>query len=175
MPDGTMQRGGPLPTPPTASRPTTPSPPRPTTQPTPATPAKATSATPTKPTPGGEQESAKRGAEGLYDELTATVDACVTDLEIALRDEARMMARTLAAAADKFFNSAIRTNRSERDYENLCKPNQRAIWPSNFDGAAARVGAELSRVQEQAQLALAAGDKVAQLSQGLRLRPTSET
>jgi hypothetical protein len=159
MPDGTMQRGGPLPTPPTRARPTTPT----------------TPTTPATPTPGGEQESAKRGAEGLYDELTATVDACVADLEIALRDEARMMARTLAAAADKFFNSAIRTNRSERDYENLCKPNQRAIWPSDFDGAAARVGAELSRVQEQAQLALAAGDKVARLSQGLRLRPTSDS
>jgi len=84
-----------------------------------------------------------------------------------------VMARTLAAAADRFFDSVIRTNRNERDYENLCKPNQRSIWPDKFDGGTARLAADLSRAQEQARLALAATEAVSRLFAGLRLRPLS--
>ncbi|MFY1634748.1 hypothetical protein ACN27F_15970 [Solwaraspora sp. WMMB335] len=108
----------------------------------------------------GEQETAKRGASELYDEVAAAVDRCITELDATLRQEARTMSRTLAAAADRFFDSAIRTVRSERDYERLCRLDQRAIWPDRFDGGAARLAAELSRVTQQANLVLAAADGI---------------
>ncbi|GIF73925.1 hypothetical protein [Asanoa siamensis] len=134
----------------------------------------ATTRAPVTAVGGREEESAKRGAEVLYDELSAAVERCVTDLETALREEGRVMSRTLAAAADRFFDSVIRTNRSERDYEYLCRPNQRSIWPDKFDGGTALLAADLSRAQEQARLALAATAAVTGLFAGLRLRPLTE-
>jgi hypothetical protein len=117
----------------------------------------------------GEQVAAKVGAEVLYDELTAVVEACITELESALWAEARLMTRTLAAAADRFFDSVIRTNRSERDYEYLCRPNLRQIWPDRFDGGHARLVADLTVLEEQARATLAHATQVTGLSAGLRL------
>lgn len=121
------------------------------------------------PAPIGEQQAAKLGAEGLYEELTLVVESCVTELEIALRAEARLMTRTLAAAADRFFDSAIRTNRSERDYEYLCRPNLRSIWPDRFDGGTGRLVADLTVLEEQARSAVELASLVTNLSAGLRL------
>ncbi|MEV6635089.1 hypothetical protein AB0M54_30500 [Actinoplanes sp. NPDC051470] len=106
--------------------------------------------------------------ESLYDELCAVVDRVITALETALKDEARLMTRTLAAAADRFFNTAIRTNRNERDYENLCRPFMRTIWPDHFTGGAARLTADLSRLAEQARRTGELTTAVTGLSTGLR-------
>ncbi|GAA1559094.1 hypothetical protein GCM10009827_095110 [Dactylosporangium maewongense] len=97
------------------------------------------------------QQTAAVGVDGLYDELTAVVEHCVVELETALLDEVRLMTRILAAAADRFFDTVIRTNRSERDYENLCRQDMSSIWPQRFDGGNARVAAELERLQDQAR------------------------
>ncbi|WP_327006633.1 50S ribosome-binding GTPase [Dactylosporangium sp. NBC_01737] len=117
----------------------------------------------------GFQRTAKVGVDGLYDELTAVVEHCIAELETALLAEVRLMTRTLAAAADRFFDSAIRTNRSERDYENLCRPNLRSIWPLRFDGGNARLAADLERLQEQARATADLSATVSGLSAGLRL------
>jgi hypothetical protein len=121
----------------------------------------------------GEVAQTKRGAEGLYDELTAVVEQSISDLENALRIEARVMASVLAAAADQFLDTAIRRNDTERDYENLCRPNQRTIWPGVFDGGAARFAAELSQISEKSQAVLDAAAKVSDLKSARRLRPVA--
>ncbi|MBV9142203.1 MAG: hypothetical protein JO115_15035 [Pseudonocardiales bacterium] len=121
----------------------------------------------------GEVAQTKRGAEGLYDELTAVVEQSISDLENALRIEARVMASVLAAAADQFLDTAIRRNDTERDYENLCRPNQRTIWPGVFDGGAARFAADLSQISEKSQAVLGAAAKVSDLTSARRLRPVA--
>lgn len=125
------------------------------------------------PSDAGEAAQTKRGAEALYDELTAVVEQSVSDLDNALRIEARVMASVLAAAADQFLDTAIRRNDTERDYENLCRPNQRTIWPGVFDGGAARFAAELSQISEQSRVVLDAAAKVSDLRSARRLRPVA--
>ena len=127
----------------------------------------------TPPSDIGEVANAKRGAEGLYDELTAVIEQSISDLENALRIEARIMASVLAAAADQFLDTAILRNDTERDYENLCRPNQRTIWPGVFDGGAARFSADLSRIGEESRAVLDAVAKVSDLRSARRLRPVA--
>ncbi|MFD0575707.1 hypothetical protein [Dactylosporangium darangshiense] len=81
------------------------------------------------------------------------------------------MTRTLAAAADRFFDSMIRTNRSEKDYEHLCRPNLRSIWPDQFDGGNARLAADLSLLHEQARTTGELAEAIGGLHSGLRLSP----
>ena len=83
------------------------------------------------------------------------------------------MASVLAAAADQFLDTAILRNDTERDYENLCRPNQRTIWPGIFDGGAARFAADLSRIGEESRAVLDAVAKVSDLRSARRLRPVA--
>ena len=116
---------------------------------------------------------ARRNAEGLYDELVMTVDQTISELDKALRVEARVMASVLAAAADQFFDTAIRSNDSERDFENLCRPSQREIWPEAVDGGGARIAVDLSLITESARALADAGQRLSDLGQARRLRPLS--
>ncbi|WBB80598.1 hypothetical protein O7606_04195 [Micromonospora sp. WMMD882] len=181
MPDGSLARNPAATTaaPPVATSASTPpapapapAPPVPPARPSPVAPG---AADPAGPVGGGVQAAARRGVSSLYDEVTAVVDGCVTELEAALRDETRVMARTLAAAADRFFDTAIRTNHTERDYEYLCRPYQRVVWPDRFDGGVARLGADLARTQDQARLTAAAVEAVRRLAGGPHLPPVPES
>jgi hypothetical protein len=71
------------------------------------------------------------------------------------------MVRALAAAADQFFDTVIRTNDISREYELLCGPKRRDVWPNAFDGGAARLAADLSGLSEQARAVTAATTAVA--------------
>jgi len=63
-----------------------------------------------------------------------------------------MMASALAAATDAFFEGMVRTNDVDWEYEVLCGPSRREIWPGSFDGGIARLAAELSELGERARL-----------------------
>lgn len=65
------------------------------------------------------------------------------------------MVRALAAAVDQFFESAIRTNDIAREYEVVCEPYRREIWPQEFDGGTARFAADLSLLAGQARSVVA--------------------
>lgn len=122
-----------------------------------AAPAPAASAMPTpvrsgpRPVPGVNTSGLLRSREDLYDELTAAVDRTVDALERALRAEAQVMVRALAAAVDQFFESVIRTNDIAREYEVVCERHRREIWPQEFDGGTARFAADLSLLAGQAR------------------------
>jgi len=109
---------------------------------------------------------AKSGVDALYDELITTVERCVAKLEAALSQEAEVMSRTLAAAADRFLDAAIRTNGSDIDFEYLCEPDQRTIWSDKLDAGSARLSADLSRAQEDGRQVVQAATEVTQLVAG---------
>ena len=142
---------------------TTPTPapaPAPSQRPTPAPSPHQSSATSPAPAANGsygqaEERRLKQGADFLYDELTRSVQTAIGDLEQALRAEAHVMVKALAAAVDQYFDTVLRTNEISREYELLCGPDRRAIWPQAFDGGSARLAADLSRIAEQARHVLA--------------------
>ena len=96
--------------------------------------------------------SAPAGTEELYAELTTRIRDTIDELQKKLADEAHTMAGALAAATDAFFECIIRTNDIEWQYEWLCGPHRREIWPEEFDGGIPRLTADVSALQEQARL-----------------------
>jgi hypothetical protein len=110
-------------------------------------------------------------AAELYDELAASAQRTIDALEAALRAEAHVMARALAAAADQFFGRVVRTNDASWEYEKLCGPNRREIWPAAFDGGTARMAGELSELAESARAVIADCAAVAEFWSMLRRPP----
>ena len=66
------------------------------------------------------------------------------------------MAGALAAATDALFESMVRTNDVDWEYELLCDPHRREIWPDEFDGGIPRLAADVSALHEQARVLVAA-------------------
>jgi hypothetical protein len=100
--------------------------------------------------------SAPAGTPELYAELTTRIRDTIDQLQKKLVEEAHTMAGALAAATDAFFESMVRTNDVEWEYESLCGPHRREIWPAEFDEGIPRLTADVSALQEQARLLLAA-------------------
>jgi Dynamin family len=123
------------------------------------------------PATGSESWRARHSAEEVFDELTAKVNDRVTELERALEAEAQAMARILAAAADQFFDTMGRTNDIEWEYERLCVPHQRTIWPELFEGGSEMFAAALSDITSAAEAMLDAARQVKELSISRRLPP----
>jgi hypothetical protein len=116
-----------------------------------------------------EERRLQEGTEQLYEELTAAATRTVDALEAALRGEAHVMARALAAAADQFFDTVVRTNDISREYELLCGPHRREIWPAAFDDGTARLAADLSLLAEHARAVVGAAAGVTGSSTALLL------
>jgi hypothetical protein len=100
--------------------------------------------------------SAPAGTPELYAELTTRIRDTIDQLQKKLVEEAHTMAGALAAATDAFFESMVRTNDVEWEYESLCGPHRREIWPAEFDEGIPRLTADVSALQEQARLLVAA-------------------
>ncbi len=105
-------------------------------------------------------------AEKWYAELTSTVEQVTAKLKREFHQEAQRTLRVLAAAADLFKDAATSTSTPgvEREFEELCRPAQRQIWPTDFSGTAAKVAADLAALRRHAAEADAAAAQVAVLA-----------
>jgi hypothetical protein len=92
----------------------------------------------------------------FHAELNSRTRDTIDQLQKKLTDEAHTMSGALAAATDAFFHRMVRTNDVEWQYEALCGPHRREIWPSEFDGGSARLAADISALQKQAHDLIAA-------------------
>jgi energy-coupling factor transporter ATP-binding protein EcfA2 len=96
--------------------------------------------------------------------LTDTIERVTSELETEFHAEAQRTLLVLAAAIDLFKETAIATPGVEGEFEKLCRPVQREIWPADFGGAAAQVAADLGALRERAIEADAAASRVAALA-----------
>lgn len=82
--------------------------------------------------------------------LSETVDRVTGELEREFHTEAQRTLQVLAAAVDLFKDSTTTEPEIEVEYQRLCEPVQREIWPSDFGEAAAYVTAEMAALRQQA-------------------------
>jgi hypothetical protein len=108
----------------------------------------------------GESDRAAR----WYAELTSTVEQVTGELTEEFHKEAQRTLRVLAAAVDLFKDAATSTPGVESEFEKLCRPVQRQIWPDDFGGAAAKVAADLAGLRQRAVEADGAAAQVASLA-----------
>jgi GTPase SAR1 family protein len=105
------------------------------------------------------------GAAGYwYNTLRSTTETVTQELVKEFHAEAQRTLLVLAAAIDLFKDSATSTHLVEREFEELCRPAQRDIWPSDFGSEAARVAAELAALRQQSLDVSAAADQVTVLA-----------
>ena len=124
-------------------------------------------APPPAPPASGEpqQASAPDGAAGYwYNTLRSTTETVTEELVKEFHAEAQRTLQVLAAAIDLFKDSTTSTHLVEREFEELCRPAQRDIWPSDFGSEAARVAAELAALRQQSQDMSGAADQVTVLA-----------
>ena len=127
-------------------------------QTSPATGAKPVPAPPRAPSASGgpQQAAVPDGAAGYwYNKLRSATDTVTEELVAEFHAEAQRTLRVLAAAIDLFKDSATSTHLVEREFEELCRPAQRDIWPSDFGSEGARVAADTGR----AAAAIAGSDR----------------
>ncbi|MFJ9659410.1 hypothetical protein ACIRPR_15790 [Streptomyces griseoflavus] len=99
---------------------------------------------------GSYAAGAVEGMEQLHRELVGTVEGAVSELERKLHTEALAMVRVLAAAAYQFFAATTGTPGVEREWRRVCRADQRAIWPGEFDGAEAALSESVSLLLKRA-------------------------
>jgi hypothetical protein len=110
-------------------------------------------------------------AAEFFAELSDVVTDCIEELEEALLTEARLMPRALAAAIDRFWNATCVADFTEMDFQRLCGPIRAHIWQHEFDGSAARIAEELSKVTDRIRALRRNVESVRSLGSALRLRP----
>ncbi|MFF3936906.1 hypothetical protein [Streptomyces phaeofaciens] len=110
---------------------------------------------------GGYAAGAAAGMERLHHELVATVETAVAELERKLHTEALSMVRVLAAAAYQFFAATTGTPGVEREWRRVCRAEQRAIWPGQFDGAEAALSESVSLLLKRADEVRTGGAELA--------------
>jgi GTPase SAR1 family protein len=133
----------------------------------PATEANPAPASPQAPSASGAPQSAAvpDGTVGYwYNTLRSTTETVTGELVEEFHAEAQRTLRVLAAAIDLFKDSATSTHLVEREFEELCRPAQRDIWPSDFGSEAARVAASLAALRQQSLDVSAAADQVTVLA-----------
>ena len=112
-----------------------------------------------------QQVTVPDGAAGYwYNTLRSTTETVTQELVKEFHAEAQRTLLVLAAAIDLFKDSATSTHLVEREFEELCRPAQRDIWPSDFGSEAARVAAELAALRQQSLDVSAAADQVTVLA-----------
>ena len=99
-----------------------------------------------------------------YAELTSTVEQVTGELKEEFHKEAQRTLRVLAAAVDLFKDATTSTPGVESEFEKLCRPVQRQIWPDDFGGAAAKFAADLAVLRQRAVEADGAAAQVASLA-----------
>ena len=112
------------------------------------------------PAPGGELQ----GAEGWYNHLMVTCEEVTKELDREFHGEAQLTVRVLAAAVDRYKETVTSKPGVESEFEDLCGPVRREIWPSDFAGEAAQVAAELGALRQRASDVTAAADQVTALA-----------
>ena len=112
-------------------------------------------------TPANVMPSAPPGVQALYVELTSSARTTIAQLDRRLNEEAYTAVGVLAGAINTFFDGMIRANDIEWEYELICGPNRREIWPAEFRGGIPGLAAELSDLQKQAQVLIAASRSTA--------------
>lgn len=103
-------------------------------------------------------------ASRWHAKLTDTIERVTSELETEFHGEAQRTLLVLAAAIDLFKETAIATPGVEGEFEKLCRPAQREIWPADFGGTAAKVAADLGALRERAIEADLAASRVAALA-----------
>jgi hypothetical protein len=103
-------------------------------------------------------------ASGWLTRLESAVEQVTSQLELELRAEGRGMLRILATAVDQFKEAVTETPGIEVEYERLCSPVQRKIWPEDFPAATAEPVASLAALRQRAAEADAAARQVASLA-----------
>ncbi len=112
-----------------------------------------------------QQVTVPDGAVGYwYNTLRSTTETVTEELVKEFHAEAQRTLQVLAAAIDLFKDSATSTHLVEREFEELCRPAQRDIWPSDFGSETARVSAELAAMRQQSLDVSAAADQVTALT-----------
>lgn len=89
-------------------------------------------------------------AAGLYVAVTDAFTRAVKETEHRMREEARQLTEVLAAALDQFFDIVSHTPEVEQEFETLCQPIRRDLWPDLFDGTAAALRSGLDRITAEA-------------------------
>ena len=114
-------------------------------------------------------------ANAFCRELSHIVEQCIGQLEEALREEGQKMPAALAAAIDRFWDTACVADYTEKDFERICAPIRNQIWPGEFGGNAAVVAIELSRVADRGRTLVRDIEELRSLGSALRLRPPEST
>ena len=92
---------------------------------------------------------------------SSIIERVTADLEREFRTEARRTVKVLAAATDLFLFSATGTPDVEVEFEKLCEPIQRVLWPDAFAQATAKVAGDLAVLQGKAAETQAAAEPIA--------------
>lgn len=113
--------------------------------------------------PGASQAARDRYpvAAREFDRLVGIVGHVTADLEREFRTEAQRTVRVLAAATDLFLFSATGTPDVEVEFEKLCEPIQRELWPDAFAQATTKAAADLAVLQGKVAETQAAADPIA--------------
>jgi hypothetical protein len=110
------------------------------------------------------------GAELWHARLTQMSERVTGELEAEFRTEAQRTLLVLATAVDLFKETVTSTPGVEREFEDLCRPAQRQIWPEDFSGDSATVAAGLASLRQTATNVVSFADAVSALaSQASRL------
>ena len=112
---------------------------------------------------GGNQAARDRYpvAAREFDRLVGIIEHVTVELEREFRTEARRTVRVLAAATDLFLFSATGTPDVEVEFEKLCEPIQRELWPDAFAQATTMAAADLAVLQGKVAETQAAADPIA--------------
>ncbi len=103
------------------------------------------------PQPAARQSGASAAARSKYpvaarefDRLVGKIEDVTDKLEREFRTEAQRTVLVLGAATDLFIFSSTGTPDVEVEFEKLCEPIQRELWPDAFSEATAKVAADLA-------------------------------
>jgi hypothetical protein len=105
-----------------------------------------------------------------YVDLCSMIESVTSELEDRFHEEARRTLLVLAAAVDKYVDSTVTKPGIEVEWERVCRPAQREIWPEKFTQGAANITAAMAALRQQAAVtAAAAGETTAVIDQARRL------
>jgi hypothetical protein len=110
--------------------------------------------------PSAEARAKYPMAAEAWDRLVDIIERVTVKLEDKFRAEAQQTVQVLAAATDVFIFSATGTPDVEVEFEKLCEPIQRELWPDAFSQSTAKVAADLAVLQSKAAETQDAADPI---------------
>jgi len=109
-------------------------------------------------------------APGLHAALTEAFRQAVDEVEDRMRAEARGLTEVLAAVTEQFFDRFAHTPGIEEEFERLCSPVRRELWPDVFDGRTAQLADALDRVASSAAATDDAGRQIRAIAADFGIR-----